>query len=346
VRRYLEQLVAGHSLSRADARAAFDRIMSGQVEPPVLAALLTALAAKGETVEELVGAALAMKEHARPVQCPAGAIDTCGTGGDGISTFNVSTTAALIAAAAGATVAKHGNRSTTRVSGSAEVLEALGVNIDADVSAVERCLTEVGIGFLFAPALHPGMGHAAPVRRALGVRTIFNLLGPLVNPAGVRRQVIGVPRPELTEKLAAVLKELGSQHVWVVHGSDGLCDLTVTGETRVTELADGKVRTFTVSPADCGLPRGSLDDLKVNGAGASAAAVRGVLAGWAGPRRDHALLNAAAALVVAGLTESLEQGVARAAQAVDSGAAARALDRLIDHSHRGQAPESQPRVRQ
>ena len=334
MRTLLEQVVRGRDLSRDDARQAFDQIMSGTVEPPVIAALLAALSAKGETIDEIAGAALAMRRCLTPVRCHPQAIDTCGTGGDGISTFNVSTTAAIIAAAAGVTVAKHGNRSTTRVSGSAEVLQALGVNIEADVPTVERCLTEVRIGFLFAPALHPAMKYAAPARKALGIRTIFNLLGPLVNPAGVRRQVIGVPRPELTETLAGVLGELGSRHAWVVHGSDGLCDLTATGESRVTELFDGTIRTFTVRPADCGLsPATSLDDLRVNSAAASAETIREILAGQPGPRRDHALLNTGAALVVGGLAADLPAGVVRAARAVDSGAARHTLQALIDRSH-------------
>lgn len=331
---FIGQLVAGRDLSRSEAQRAFREMASGGADAPMVAALLTALAVKGETVEEIVGAALAMRRQATPVRCPPEAIDTCGTGGDGISTFNVSTTAAIIAAAAGATVAKHGNRSTTRVSGSAEVLQALGVNIDADVATVERCLAEVRLGFLFAPALHPAMRYVAPVRRALGIRTVFNLLGPLVNPGGVRRQVVGVPAPELTEKLARVLKELGSRQAWVVHGSDGLGDLTITGETRVTELADGDIRTFTVSPEECNLPRGSLDDLRVGSVAASAEAVRGVLTGETGTRRDHALLNAAAALVVAGLSGDLPEGIARAAEAIDSGASARTLEGLIERSQR------------
>jgi anthranilate phosphoribosyltransferase len=334
VRAFLDKVEAGQDLSREEARNAFGLIMSGRVEPATIGALLKALAAKGEAVDEIAGAAQALRRCMTPVRCPDDAIDTCGTGGDGISTFNVSTTAALIAAAAGATVAKHGNRSTTRVSGSAEALHALGVNVEADVSTVERCLAELRIGFLFAPALHPAMKHAAPVRKALGIRTIFNLLGPLVNPAGVRRQVVGVPQPELTELLAGVLGELGCQHAWVVHGTDGLCDLTATAETRVTELLNGATRTFTVSAAACGLAGGAtLHDLRVASAEASAQAVRDILAGASGPRRDHALLNAGAALVVGGLADDLGSGVARAAQAVDSGAASGTLEALIALSH-------------
>jgi anthranilate phosphoribosyltransferase len=329
----LEHIVAGRDLSRDQARHAFGRIMSGEVDAPQMATFLAALAAKGESVEELVGAAQAMREHATPVRCDSQAIDTCGTGGDGISTFNVSTTAAVIAAAAGATVAKHGNRTHTRVSGSAEVLEALGAKIDADVPTLERCLDEVGIGFLYAPALHPAMRHAAPVRAALGIRTAFNLLGPLANPAGVRRQVVGVPRDEWTEVVAEALRELGAERAWVVHGEDGLCDLTVTAPTRVTELAGGTIRTFRVVPEDCDLRQAGLRELYVDSPAASAEAVRRILAGERGPRRDHALLNAAAALLVADRATDLPEGIARAAEAVDSGAAAEKLELLVERSH-------------
>ena len=329
----LAGIVAGNDLTRSDARRAFERIMSGEVQAAAMAALLTALATKGETVEEIVGAALAMREHAVAVRCDSQAIDTCGTGGDGINTFNVSTTAAIIAAAAGATVAKHGNRTNTRVSGSAEVLEALGVNIDADVATIERCLDQARVGFLYARALHPAMKHAAPVRAVLGFRTIFNLLGPLSNPAGVKRQVVGVPHPQWTQTLAEALGELGAKRAWVVHGEDGLCDLTVTGPTRVTELADGAIRTFRVVPEECGLERAEREALGVASPSASAEVVRRILAGEPGPPRDHALLNAGAALVVADRVADLGEGVTRAGEAVDSGAAAGTLELLIERSH-------------
>lgn len=333
MKEFLEQIIAGRHLSREAARSAFELIASGQVGQPLVAALLVALALKGETVDEIVGAAQAMRERVTPVRCHPEAVDTCGTGGDGISTFNVSTTAAIIAAAAGVTVAKHGNRTHTRVSGSAEVLESLGVNIEADVPTVERCLEGARIGFLFAPALHPAMKHAAPVRAALGIRTVFNLLGPLVNPAGVRRQVLGVPQAKWTEVLASVLSRLGARRAWVVHGSDGLCDLTISGPTRVTELVEGGIRTFEVTPESCGLPGGDLGDLRVCSVADSAEAVRRILAGERGPRRDHALLNAGAAILVGGRAESLGQGVALAGTAVDSGAAAATLKLLVERSH-------------
>lgn len=335
VRQVLEQLIDKRDLSPGQAQDLFTRIMAGQLGPAQIAAALTALAAKGETAEEITGAALALRACVTPICCPADAIDTCGTGGDGISTFNVSTTAALIAAAAGVTVAKHGNRSHSRVSGSAEVLRELGVNIDADVPTVERCLEQAHIGFLFAPALHPAMKHAGPVRKALGIRTLFNLLGPLVNPAGVRRQVIGVPRAALTETLAAVLAELGSRHVWVVHGWDGLCDLTITGPTRVTEMKAGQFATFEVTPADVGLTVAPLDALRVDSPAASAARVRDILAGTPGPCRDHAVLNAGAAILIGGRAGDLPAAVAVAQTAIDSGAAATTLEALVRLSHGG-----------
>jgi anthranilate phosphoribosyltransferase len=246
---------------------------------------------------------------------------TCGTGGDGISTFNVSTTAAIIASAAGAVVAKHGNRTNTRVSGSAEVLAELGVNIDADAATLERCLAQHGLAFLYAPKLHPAMRHAAAVRKALRRRTIFNLLGPLCNPAGAARQVLGVSKPAHVPLLAEALAALGAERAWVVHGNDGLCDLTITGSTTIAELFGGSITSRTITPADAGLPESALDALLVDSPQASAAAVRAILAGERGPRRDHALLNAGASLVVYGMAADVKDGVSRAADAIDSGAA-------------------------
>ncbi len=328
----IDRLIAREDLTHDEAHAAFQRIMSGDCSEAEIAGFLVALAAKGETVDEIVGAARAMRERATPVACDADCIDTCGTGGDGISTFNVSTTAAIVAAAAGATVAKHGNRTNTRVSGSAEVLQTLGVNIEADVPVLQRCLRECRIAFLYAPRLHPAMKYAAPVRKAIKVRTIFNLLGPLTNPAGARRQVLGVLRPEMTQPIADALRMLGATRVMVVHGADGLCDLTITGPTRVSELTDGQVRTREITPEDVGLRRAALADLLVDSAQASAAAVRDVLEGRRGPRRDHALLNAAAALVVADIASDLPDGIRRAAEAIDGGAAATTLARLVTTS--------------
>lgn len=329
----LSKLIAGRHLTEDEAHSAFSRIMAGTVSEAEIAGLLVALAARGETADEIVGAARAMRENATPVRCATECIDTCGTGGDGISTFNVSTTAAVIAAACGATVAKHGNRTNTRASGSAEVLQCLGVKIDAGVAVLERCLAECRIAFLFAPGLHPAMKYAVPVRKALKVRTIFNFLGPLTNPAGAARQIIGVPKPEFTELLATVLGRLGGVRAMVVHGHDGLCDLTITGPTRVSEMNGGDVRTYELVPEDAGLVRAELKALLVDSPQASADAVRAVLAGEKGPRRDHAILNAAAALVVAGVAADLREGAARAAEAVDTGRASQTLAQLVQCSN-------------
>lgn len=330
---FVRHIVQGRHLTRSESREAFEKIMSGQSSEVEIAALLVAMACRGQDVEELVGAAEVMRQKVVAVRCEApDAIDTCGTGGDGISTFNVSTASAIVAAAAGATVAKHGNRTNTRASGSAEVIEALGVNVSADVPTIERCLREARIGFLFATQLHPAMKYAAPVRRMLGIPTIFNLLGPLTNPAGVQRQVMGVSRSDQTEKIARVLAELGIRHAMVVHGSDGLCDLTLTGPSRITEVRAEGIRTYTVKPEEVGLPRVPLDALRVDSPSASAAAIREVLAGKTGPRRDMVLLNASAALVVSGRAKDLVEGVSQAAKAIDAGAAAATLQRWADVS--------------
>jgi anthranilate phosphoribosyltransferase len=323
----------GESLTRPQAHDAFARIMAGEVDPPALGAFLCALANKGETVDELVGAAQAMRSAATHVLSRRPCMCTCGTGGDGISTFNVSTTAAIIAAAAGAVVAKHGNRTNTRISGSAEVLATLGVNIEADVPVLERCLEEHGLAFLYAPRLHPAMKHAAPVRRAIRTRTIFNLLGPLCNPAGATRQVLGVSQPAHVPLIAEALRELGAERAWVVHGCDGLCDLTITGPTHVAQFVDGNIDMTTVNPPDAGLPTAPLQALLVDSPQASAAAIRTILNGAHGPQRDHALLNAGAALVVYGVAADLPEGVSLAADAVDSGAARERLHQLARTSH-------------
>ncbi len=335
----IPHLNARRHLSRERMREVFELIMTGQVDASAMGGFLKALAAKGETVEEIAGAADVMNEKVTRVRCDAECIDTCGTGGDGISTFNVSTTSAIIASAAGAVVAKHGNRTNTRCSGSAEVAAALGVNLNAPVPVLEGCLRECGIAFLFAPNLHPAMKYAVPVRKQLGIRTIFNYLGPLTNPAGAKSQVLGVARPEMTETLAGVLAARGARLAWVVTGATGvaerphLCDLTITGETRVSEVRDGQVRTFTVRPSDVGLDAAPLDSLLVDSPQASAEAVLAILSGRdQGPRRRHALLNAGAALIVAGLAKDLFAGIACAAQAVDSGAAMARLHDLARFS--------------
>jgi anthranilate phosphoribosyltransferase len=268
-----------------------------------------------------------MRAKVLPVKCDAQCIDTCGTGGDGISTFNVSTTAAIIAASAGATVAKHGNRSTTRASGSTEVLTMLGIDVEASTGVVEQCLSEIRIGYLNARLLHPAMKYAAPVRQDIPIRTIFNLLGPLTNPAGARRQVLGVPRLDLLDIMAQALRDLAATHVWIVHGNDGLCDLTATASTTVVEVHGGNTERFTVTPEQVGLKRGALHELLVDSPAASAAMVRAILEGEQGTPRAHALMNAGAALVVAGLADDLSAGVKLAARAIDEGAALETLTR-------------------
>lgn len=332
VKTLLGKLMRGKDLSREEMGDLFGTLMTGGLSNVEMAAALGALSAKGETVEELVAAARVMRAHVTPVQCVDGAIDTCGTGGDGISTFNVSTTAAIIAAAAGATVAKHGSHTNTRASGSAEVFKALGIQLEADVKTMERCLAEARVAFLYAPRLHPAMKHAGPVRKQLGVRTIFNLLGPLTNPAGVKRQLLGVSHEDLTEKVCLVLQELGAIHAMVVYGLDGLCDLTITGETKISELKEGVISTYLVLPEDVGLERAELDALLVRSPEESAAAVQEILDGGRGPRRDHALLNAGAALVVAELADDLAAGIEMAGRAVDSGAGGETLARLVELS--------------
>ncbi len=321
-----EQLANRRDLTRDQSRWTFERIMAGAVDPSMIGALLGALKTKGECVDELVGSADAMRANVVPIRCDADCIDTCGTGGDGISTFNVSTTAAIIAASAGATVAKHGNRSTSRVSGSTEALDHLGIDTEASTDVVERSLREVRIGYLNARTLHPTMKHAAPVRKTLGVRTIFNLLGPLTNPAGARRQVLGVPQPEIMDKMAEALLMLGAEHAWIVHG-DGLCDLTVTGTTLVVEVVNGGLNRFEVTPEDVHLRRATMNELLVRSPEQSAETVRAILRGQTGPTRDQALMNAGAAMVVAGQATNLADGVARAARAVDDGSAFDTLER-------------------
>ncbi len=336
---FIEQAITGlregASLSREQSRAVFEQIMSGQVEPERMGEFLTLLAKKGETVEEIAGAADIMNEKVTRVRCEdERVIDTCGTGGDGISTFNVSTTAAIIAAAAGATVAKHGNYTHTRASGSAEAMRELGIDLEAPLEILEACLRECGIAFLFAPQLHPAMKYAGPVRKQLGIRTIFNLLGPLTNPAGARRQVLGVPKPELTETIAGVLASRGAEHCWVVHGQ-GLCDLTITGSTKVVEVKNGELHAFDVHPSGVGVDEAPLDALLVESPQESAQVIREILSGSeTGPRAHHALLNAAAALVVAGRARDLADGYAQASDAVTSGQARNKLHALAERSQK------------
>jgi anthranilate phosphoribosyltransferase len=325
---WLDQLATGRSLTEDEAEAAFETMMSGDATPSQMGALLMAMRVRGETVAEITGAARAMRARALQINAPAQAIDTCGTGGDGGGTFNISTAAAFIIAACGVPVAKHGNRNLSSKSGSADVLAALGVNIDAPMEIIERAITDVGIGFLMAPRHHAATRHVGPTRVELGTRTIFNLLGPLSNPAGVTQQVVGVFAPQWVRPIADVLQRLGTTACWVVHG-DGLDELTTTGLSRVAALKDGAVTEFTVEAGDAGLPSAKRADLAGGTPDENAQILRALYAGQTGPIRDIVLLNAAAALVVAGNAGSLRDGVALGAEAIDSGRAARVLDHLI-----------------
>jgi anthranilate phosphoribosyltransferase len=328
VQAVLARVVEGGGLTDEEAAAAFEAIMDGRVAPAPLAAFLVALRMRGETVPEIAAFARVMRARATRVRCGARVIlDTCGTGGDGAGTFNISTLAAFVVAAAGVVVAKHGNRSVSSRCGSADLLEGLGIKVDVPVAVVERCLEEVGIGFLYAPALHEAMRHAGPVRRELGVRTVFNLLGPLINPAGARHQLLGVYDPARLGPVAEVLRALGSERAMVVHGA-GLDEITLHAATRFAELRDGRVILGSLEPEDAGLARASLEDLAGGDVRRNVDIARAVLAGERGPRRDVVLINAAAALMVAGRAADLRQGVALAAGAIDTGGALRIVDGL------------------
>jgi anthranilate phosphoribosyltransferase len=325
----LEKLHRRHDLTADEASAAMAEIMEGRAQPAQIAGFLVALGMKGERPEEIVGLARAMRARATTLSKPyAPVFDTCGTGGDRAHTFNVSTVAAIVVAACDLRVAKHGNRSVSSRCGSADLLEALGVNISAPPAIVERCLDEAGIAFFFAPVFHPSMRHAAPTRKDLGIRTAFNLLGPLTNPAGASRQLVGVPRPELTELVARSLGLLGSERAWVVHGADGLDEISTTGYTKVSECRGNAVHTFYVHPSDFKLPKASPADLRGGDAVENAAIARRVLDGESGPARDIVLLNAGVSLLIAGHAATIEEGIARAAQAIDGGSAAARLERL------------------
>ncbi len=329
IRPMLALAAEGKPLDLAQAKAAFDVMMSGDATPSQMGGFLMALRVRGETVEEITAGAMAMRAKMVTIKAPDHAIDTCGTGGDASGTYNVSTAAALVVAAAGVTVAKHGNRALSSKAGSADVLTALGVNIETPPKTVERAIEEVGIGFMMAPRHHGAMRHVGGTRVELGTRTIFNLLGPLSNPAGTERQLIGVFAKQWIEPLAHVLKELGSSRAWVVHGADGLDEITTTNATHVAELRDGEVTTFEISPEVAGLPFADARDLKGGDAEHNAVALRGVLEGKPGAFRDIVLLNAAAALLVAGKVDNLRTGVDLAADTISSGAAVTTLQRLI-----------------
>lgn len=325
----LEKLAERHDLSVEDAEAAMAEVMEGRATAAQIAGLLLALRLKGERPAELVGFARTMRAHAVTLSAPAGPVfDTCGTGGDGTGTFNISSVVALVLAGCGVAVAKHGNRSVSSRCGSADLYEALGVDVLASPERVEGCLRTAGIAFFFAPTFHPSMKHAAPARRELGVRTAFNLLGPLTNPAGAMRQLVGVPRPEMTELMARALAMLGSERAWVVHGADGLDEISTCGYTKVSESRGGMLKTFYLHPADFGLQKTGLDALAGGDAAANAGIARFVLGGGRGPARDVVVLNAGAALLVAGRCASIRDGMDHAARALDSGRAARALDRM------------------
>ncbi len=332
----IAKVAAGASLSAAEAENAFERILSGESTPAQTGAFLMALRVRGETVDEITGAVRAMRAKMLRVSSSPDAIDIVGTGGDNIGTWNVSTLAAILAAACGVKVAKHGNRAASSKSGAADVLTALGVKVGLAPEHVARCINEASLGFMMAPTHHASMRHVGPVRTELGTRTIFNLLGPLSNPASVTRQVVGVFSPGWMEPIAETLRALGSTRVWVVHGSDGLDELTTTGPTHVTELKNGKITRFDVSPADAGLKIAKLDDLKGGDASVNAAALLAVLKGEKNAYRDIAVLNAAAGLVVADKAMSLADGARQAEQAIDSGAAQKTLDQLIHLSHAAQ----------
>ena len=330
----LNQLINGQDLSFAEMQALMRQVMSGELTHAQMAAILVALRIKGESVDEIAAAASVMRELSTKVATLASPhlIDTCGTGGDGIQTFNVSTVSALVAAAAGAKVAKHGGRSVSSSCGSADVLEALGVNVNLTPAQVASAVEEIGIGFMFAPNHHSAMKHAAPVRRELGVRTLFNLLGPLTNPANAKRQIMGVFSPALTSKLAHVLQQLGSEHVLVVCGADGMDEISFTGDSHVAELKNGQVTEYTINPAQFGLPVHQLASIQIDNAEQSKAMILAVLNGELGAARDIVLLNAGAAIYVAGLADSLAAGINKAAEVIDQGLALAKLNALQQYA--------------
>lgn len=322
-------LADGRALTQEQAREGFDIMMAGNATPSQMGAFLMALRVRGETVDEITGAASAMRARAARIHAPEDAIEIVGTGGDGVGTYNISTASAIVVAACGVPVAKHGNRAFSSKSGAADVLTALGVNVDCDFRLIERAIAEAKVGFMMAPRHHSAMRHVAGTRVELGVRTVFNLLGPLSNPAGVKRQIAGVFARKWLEPLARTLGNLGTTHTWVVHGSDGLDEITTTGPTHVCEYKGGQIRSFDVTPEDAGLPRAKLDDLKGGTPQDNAVALRALLDGAKGPFRDIVRLNAGAALIVAGRTTSLRAGAELAAEAIDSGRARDTLARLI-----------------
>ena len=332
IREAIDTVVAGRSLDFLEASSVMDQVMEGQATPAQLGSFLTALRLNGETPEEIAGMATVMREKALRVDVDGPLVDSVGTGGDGKNTFNISTATAFVAAAAGLKVAKHGNRAASGNCGAADVLEALGVKLELTPQSVARCVNEIGIGFMFAPAFHPAMRHAAPVRREIGIRTVFNILGPLTNPARAQNQVLGIGDPSLGDTMAQVMNLLGAGHVWVVHGHGGMDELSLSGENSVWELQDRKVRHWALNPAETGLPPCSVSDIAGGSKEDNAATMRHLFSGEKGPVRDTVLLNSAAVLVAGDKVETLSQGVAESASVIDSGAALQKLDALVSLS--------------
>ncbi|TNE41943.1 MAG: anthranilate phosphoribosyltransferase [Alphaproteobacteria bacterium] len=333
MKRLIAYVADGKELAPDDAYAAFDAMMSGTTTPAQTGALLMALRVRGETVREIAAGARVMREKSLKVEAPDNAIDNCGTGGDASGTWNISTGAAFVVAACGVPLAKHGNRALSSKSGTAQALEELGVNINTSPEKITECIEKAGMGFMMAPNHHAAMKHVAPIRVELGTRTIFNLLGPLSNPAGTKRQLIGVFSRQWVEPFAEVLRDLGSEKVWIVHGDDGLDEITTTGTTYVAELDRGQIRTFTITPEEVGLARARPEDLKGGDPKLNAEKIRTLLAGEKGPYRDIVLLNSAAALVVAGKAQDLKEGLALSAAAIDEGRAAHVLETLVHVSN-------------
>jgi anthranilate phosphoribosyltransferase len=333
IKEAIQSLVSGKNLSEAEMAGCMKEIMEGQSTDAQIGSFLTALRLKGETVEEITGAARIMRDKATTIRAPEGVLDTCGTGGDMSHTFNISTTTAFVVAGAGVPVAKHGNRSVSSQSGSADLLEALGIKIDLRPEMVERCLFETGFGFLFAPLFHPAMKYAIGPRREMGIRTIFNILGPITNPAGAQRQILGVYADSLTETLAMVLGKLGALDAIVVHGEDGLDEVTISSRTKVSRFSGGTTDSYYVEPEDFGLRKGSIEDIRGGTMDDNAAITLSILSGEKGPRRDIVLINAALALIAAGKTDDLKTAVSMAADAIDSGRASQKLEEVRKVSH-------------
>ncbi len=329
IKEAISKVVEGYYLTQNEAEATMNEIMNGESTPSQIASFITALRMRGETVDEITGCAKVMREKVTRIRTKADLlVDTCGTGGDGSHTFNISTISALVAAGAGLSIAKHGNRAVSSQSGSADVLKALGVNIEIDADTVAKCIDEIGIGFLFAPLLHPAMKYAIGPRREIGIRTIFNILGPLTNPAGAQAQVLGVYSVKLTELIANVLRNLGSRHVFVVHGSDGLDEITITGKTYVTELKNNQLQSYTIEPEDFGISRADKTSLIGGSAEENAQIALKILGGEKGPKRDIVLLNASAAIVAGGKASDIKEGIKLAEESIDSGKAMQKLNLL------------------